>query len=103
MASTLSSGFSIEHIHIDGEVKLPKKDSKLAQCLGALASLKEASTQEVAKELTKRGESWCSDEVASFLTILKHRGLVVIVVPGKGVLGGSRWSLTATARRLLKL
>ena len=103
MATTLRSGIVVEHLRIEGEVQLPKKDSKLFQCLGALGSLKEASTQEVAKELTRRGTTWCSDEVASFLTILKHRGLVVIVVPGKGVLGGSRWALTESAKRLMKL
>jgi hypothetical protein len=103
MTTTLRSGMVIEHIHIEGEIQLPRKGTKLFQCLGALASLTEASTQQVAHELTRRGTEWSSDEVASFLTILKHRGLVKITQPGKGVLGGSRWALTDTARRLLKL
>lgn len=103
MVTTLRSGMVIEHIHIDGGPQLPKTGSKLAQCLGSLASLGEGSTQQVADKLSQRGGVWSSDEVASFLTILKHRGLVCIVVPGKGKLGGSRWRLTDKAKTLLKL
>lgn len=103
MSTTLRSGMVVEHVHIEGEIQLPRKDTKSFKCLGALASLTEASTQQVATELTRRGTEWSSDEVASFLTVLKHRGLVRITTPGKGVLGGSRWALTDSARKLLQL
>lgn len=103
MATTLEGGILITHLVIeDGGVQLPRGGSKLMECLGALASLKEATTAQIAATLTSRG-SWVYDEVASFLTILKHRGLVRVLAPGKGLQGGSTWGLTSEARGLLSL
>lgn len=103
MSTTLVTGLRIEHIHIDEEVQLPKKNSKLMHCLGMLATLKTATTREICEGLINRGEDWSSSETASFLTILKHRGLVETLTTGKGVQGGSTWVLTPSAKKLLKL
>lgn len=99
MVSFLEEGIQVNNVFA-GELgaTLPRQGTKLLQCLEALASLGVATTGEVARKL---GGKWDSNETASFLTVLRHRGLCDVVVSAKGVTGGSQWTITASAIRLL--
>ena len=92
---------TIAHNEIEENIQLPRKDTKLLKCLGAMATLSPASTAEVTEELQNRGEDWSADEVASFLTVLRYKGLVEVVNYRKGISGGSTWELTDVAEELM--
>ena len=85
---------TIAHNEIEEDIQLPRKGTKLAKCLGAAYTLSPATTAEITEELNNRGNNWSSDEVASFLTVLRYKGLVDVVTYRKGVAGGSTWEIT---------
>lgn len=77
------------------EIALPRKGTKLMKCLAVL--LMGDMTTGVVAEYTHQSNS----DTASQLTVLQAKGLVHCLIKNKGVQGGSNWSLTATARKLL--
>ncbi len=82
------------------ELVLPRRGTKLSECLGTVASLypKEVTTKEVSA--TMMGDA---SEVASQLAVLGHKGLVEVAVNGRGHVGGSTWKLTKRAIKILKI
>lgn len=100
--TTLES-MTIENNDSGSDVKLPRKDTKLWETLMVLATEVKASSAEVTKRLSEMGKSYTVSDVASYLTILRSKGLVVVVDTGRGVLGGSTWELTQRARELVGL
>lgn len=100
--TTLDSTMSIEHIDMEGKVTIPKKGSKLLECLAALVTLGKASTADIHDLISNRnGSTMTPAEVATFLTILRYRGLVQVVVLRKGISGGSIWEPTEEALELI--
>lgn len=93
--------YRVGHIQVrhstpaDG-VSLPRTGSKSHNCLGALASIFPATTEQIAA-LVEQGNS----ETASQLGALRVRGLVDTTSCMKGVKGGSTWTLTLAAKHLL--
>jgi hypothetical protein len=92
----------IEHFDTSMQVRLPEAGSNLHRCIMQLAALEAATTGEITEMLNlRRRDKHTPSEVASQLTVLRIRGLVMVVQARKGVSGGSTWSLTQAAHRLI--
>jgi hypothetical protein len=94
--------------HIDKKARLPKRDSKLYKTLAVLYAIEPASTAYVTEMLDLGGRTevevivYTVSDVASQLTVLKYRGLVEVVSNKKGVVGGSTWKMTPTAKQMFE-
>ena len=91
----------IEHADSADKVKLPRRDSKLWNCLAVMVCLEQAGLSEV----TERYNLLYSDgmktaDMATQLTVLRLRGLVVSLDSRRGVPGGSTWVPTEKAVEL---
>lgn len=105
VVSTTLETTIIEHIDSDDEVSLPRKDSKLYECLVALLGLGTASTSDIADVINfdkRKSERQNNGYIATQLVVLRYKGLVEVCVGRKGVAGGSVWGLTAAAKKLFK-
>jgi len=103
VVSTTLGNICIEHIDVESEVKLPRRTTKLYQCLSALCGLEEGTTQEIAEMVNfGAGVEQSLSDVASQLTVLRYKGLVRATTNRKGVPGGSTWVLTDAALKLIK-
>lgn len=91
----------IVHTDTGKEVSLPKEGTKLRKTLMTLASLVEVSTGEITQRLHDLGETFTASDVASYLTILRSKGLVESTVIRRGFTGGSTWCLTDAADDLI--
>ena len=98
--STLNE-MEIIHTDVGRDVKLPKDGTKLRKTLMVLSSLNEATSGEITERLQDMGEVFTASDVASYLTILRTKGLVAATIIRKGVSGGSTWSLTDAAEDLV--
>lgn len=91
-----------EHIDASDSVILPRKQTKLLDVLMAVATEPRLTTKDVTDILNHgRKEKYTTSDIASQLTILRYKGLVVVLVSRKGVAGGSVWTLTLKAQTLL--
>lgn len=97
---------TIQHVDSAETVRLPKRDSKLYQTLAVLYAIEPASTAYVTEMLElgskATGETFSVSDVASQLTVLKYRGLVQVLSNKKGVVGGSTWTMTPTAKQIFE-
>ena len=91
----------IMHSDAGADVKLPRPGTHLRKTLLTLECLEEASTAEIAERLKDLGQGYSMSDVASYLTILRSKGLVCSPVIRRGVAGGSTWTLTDNASDLL--
>jgi hypothetical protein len=106
VATRLEENITIEHIDRPEETTLPRPDSKLYRCLLTLAVLRKATTLDVTTRLNhgkRKNKALTNSDVASQLTVLRYKGLVLAAVERKGVLGGSTWQLTSAAIKLLRV
>ena len=94
---------TILHSDAGADVKLPKTGTNLRKTLMVLASESEATSAEITQRLNRMGEKFTSSDVASYLTILRSKGVVEATVIRRGIAGGSTWRLTETAITLLGL
>jgi hypothetical protein len=85
------------------DVKLPKNGTHLRKTLMVLTIMPDASSAEVTERLVDLGCDFTVSDVASYLTILRSKGLVTTVINRRGVPGGSTWILTDKAQDLLSL
>jgi len=94
---------TMEILHADTEknIHLPKEGTFLRKTLMVVSVLEEPSSAEITTRLKELGEEFTVSDVASYLTILRTKGLVEVVHLGRGVAGGSTWRLTDTATALL--
>lgn len=80
------------------ELTLPKRDTNLWVTLMVLASLESANSAGITHRLAQFGKKeFTTSDVASYLTILRSRGLVRTTEMKRGTLGGSTWMLTDRA------
>lgn len=100
--SKYADGSQTDHIDIEEEVTLPRRGTKLLCALGALFAIEPASTKHVTELVNQSAEIvQTSSDVASQLTILRYKGLVEITDYKRGIVGGSTWITTDTAKRLM--
>lgn len=107
VATVLADSMTIEHLDAEEDVTLPRRGSKLFDCLAALVGMREATTGEIAEALNFGRisvEVQSNSDVASQLTVLRYKGLVKVAdgKERKGVRGGSMWEVTPSALRLFK-
>jgi hypothetical protein len=91
----------VHHNGAEADVRLPKTGTHLRRTLFAVENLEEANTAEIAERLWDLGLHYSMSDVASYLTILRSKGLVESPVIRRGVAGGSTWTLTDAATDLL--
>lgn len=92
----------IEHIEPRSQVSLPRRETKLWDCLMTLVALEPASTKDITQSLNDRGVlRQTSSDIASQLTVLRYKGLVEVTINKKGHSGGSTWQCTIAARERL--
>ena len=97
---------SLVVVHVDRpeEVSLPRRDTKLHNCMMALFSIEPANSLAVTNALndvTGRVSELTVNEVSSQLTVLRYKGIAEPIDYKKGVAGGSTWRLTDLARKRL--
>ena len=82
------------------DVTLPSTGTKIYKCLLAVRNAYPATilTGGIAEQAGLKGK-----ETASLVVTLMGRGLLERVEARRGLLGGSIWKLTVTAKRLLKV
>lgn len=82
------------------DVTLPAKGTKIRKCLVAVRNAypQHIRTGDIAQNTGLKGK-----ETASLVVTLMGRGLLERVAARRGLLGGSIWKLTITAKRLLKV
>ncbi len=100
--SVLAGGEVVTHTDTGPNVTLPRRGSKLYDCLAALVGMSEGTTAEIAREVNKdklRRDWQTNSDVASRLTVLGYKGLAEVLEDGKGAPGGSTWGLTDAARK----
>ena len=90
-------------IHSDKEedIRLPQKNTKIHNCMIALRCIEPATSLQVTNFINETHPSdkkQTVDEVSSQLTVLRYKGIVTPITLKKGVVGGSTWVLTATAK-----
>lgn len=82
-------------------VKLPSTGSNLMKTLLALKALAEANSKSIADKMSEDGSEYKPRDVASYLSILRFKGLVVQVSMRRGLTGGSIWRLNEDALELI--
>ncbi len=93
----------ITHQEKPARIKIPAKGSKLYQAFYALQTLQEADTTEIRDRIDLLFDNdLLTKDVASQLTVLKHRALIEVIEYRRGVAGGSIWKLTDDALRIWK-
>ena len=95
---------SMEIVHVDKpeEVTLPRKDTKLHNCMMVLFAMETATSLQVTNGLNDmHGEDsrLTVNEVSSQLTVLRYKGIAEPIENRKGVAGGSTWRLTPLAKQ----
>jgi hypothetical protein len=101
VASTLET-ITIEKVAPENEATLPRRGTKLWDCLTVLAGLAPARTDEITVGVNAaRSDEQSLSDIASQLTVLRYKRLVVALDSRKGHAGGSTWELTPRSRTLL--
>jgi len=98
--STLT-GIEIQHNDTGKDIRLPRVGTRLRRTLSVVLVLEEATTELILERLHEIGEIYDSSDVASYLTILRSKGLVYTTTVRKGIAGGSTWRLTEEAIKIL--
>jgi hypothetical protein len=104
MATPLVDSLSVSCYEIDDSPVLPKKGSKLSQCINALHSLGEATSKEVLSQVTSEGGGGIAtsmEEVTTMLLYLKHRGLVLSTKDMASKASRLHWRLSGLSLKLL--
>lgn len=91
----------IMHSDAGTSVRLPKQGTHLRKTLMAVECLEIATTAEITLRLHELRAAYSASDVASYLTILRAKGLVDTTTSRRGVAGGSTWVLTDAAEDLL--
>lgn len=91
----------IEHADTADKVKLPRRETKLWNCLAVMVGLEQAGLVEVTERYNLLyGDTIGTADMATQLTVLRLRGLVVSLDQRRGVPGGSTWVPTSKAVEL---
>lgn len=98
--STLGT-MEMEHNDAPQEARLPRTGTFLHATLMALMVLEIANSREVTERLKEAGYTFSVSDVSSYLTILRAKGLVVVLEARRGTPGGSTWQLSDVAEDLL--
>lgn len=98
--TTLES-IEIEHNETGASVRLPMKGTNLRKTLMVVSVMPEASSREITERLADMGEAFTVSDVASYLGILRQKGLVQQTEVRRGIAGGSLWILTEAATNLI--
>lgn len=99
VVETKLESVTIEHNDVGADVKLPKKDTHLWRTLMVLSVIGPATTADITQRVNGLGHAvFTVSDVASYLTILRSKGLVVTTTVRRGVSGGSTWELTTVCR-----
>lgn len=106
VVETKSGGMTITHADARDNVTLPRRDSKLYECLAALIGLRLATTGSITEHVNegkRNPHRVSSSDIASQLTVLRYKGLAEVPdgMERKGAPGGSTWRPTDVALRLL--
>lgn len=93
---------TIYHTETAEKVSLPRPGTRLWHCLAMLYGLGQASTHEITERVNLNTSLHLSaSDVASFLTVLRYKGLVFPLENRRGHIGGSVWKCTDPAKKLL--
>lgn len=92
---------TITHTDHGDDVKLPKKGTHLWVTLATLAVYVQATSSSLTDTLNLAGHTYSVSDVASYLALLRVRGLVYTTINRRGVPGGSTWALTEKCSVLL--
>lgn len=91
----------IEHADTAGKVKLPRRETKLWNCLAVMVGLEQAGLVEVTERYNLLyGDTMGTADMATQLTVLRLRGLVSSLDSRRGIPGGSTWVPTGKAVEL---
>lgn len=99
--TVLESGAEIQHNEPVESINLPRQGTKLWITLDCLGTIDTANSREVRDTLYFRGIDYTVSDVSSFLTMLRSKGLVDVLVSRRGVPDGSTWGLTPAAKKLM--
>ncbi len=99
--STLDEGAG-EPSQKKAALKLPKEGTLLLMTLRLLHEQGTASTGELTADAQATNPNLDSSDVASYLALLRGKGLVITESSRRGRLGGSTWSVSPGAQELLK-
>ena len=86
----------IYHCDKPTNISIPKKDTDLRSCLQLLAMRYPATTFDIKSEL-----GWTVKKASTNLTVLQAKGFIEALSKGRGIPGGSTWSLTAFGKEVL--
>jgi hypothetical protein len=92
---------TVQHNDSGADVKLPRKATNLWATMMVLHGIKEATSAGITTRLKQLNYPFTVSDVASYLTILRSKGLVTATSIRRGVVGGSTWELTDACRNLL--
>lgn len=98
---TLLGSIEVQSNEAGANVRLPKNGSNLRKTLLVLSVEEGATSGELTRRLGDMGERFTVSDVASYLTILRSKGLVESPIIRRGVAGGSSWKVTDMAIKLL--
>lgn len=84
----------VHHNDHGADIKLPKRDTHLWNTLMVLSVIGPANSADITERLNGLGKDFSVSDVASYLTILRAKGLVMAIEVRRGVVGGSTWDLT---------
>lgn len=94
---------TIRHTDSASEIKLPRYGTNLWWTLVALVALERATSEQVFIRLADLGKVFSAREVASYLTLLRNKGLVFEIEIRRRERGGSTWEVDRRGLRLLGL
>lgn len=102
VVETRLESVTIQHNDSGADVKLPKSGTHLWKTLMVLSVVGPATSADITGRMNALGEHVFSvSDVASYLTILRSKGLVVATLVRRGVAGGSTWQLTSVCADLM--
>ena len=102
VASELESA-DLTYVGTPINLKLPQRLSNLWFTLVVIASLELANTAEITERLEELGKVFSRSDVASYLAIMRTKGLVETTEVRRGVAGGSTWRVTEACAELLEI
>lgn len=91
----------IQHNDPVEDIRLPRRDTNLWWTLVVLVSLRTARSEAIASRLQDLGLVFSLRDVASYLTILRTKGLVYETEVKRRVAGGSTWAVSDRCVSLL--
>lgn len=101
VVQTKLESFVIQRNTPPAEIKLPKRGTNLWCTLVCAAALELGTSGEITRRLIDFGKRFSVSDVASYLTIMRGKGLVETTEVRRGVAGGSTWKVSDRCADLL--